>query len=155
MTTKNALYVSKWYERQRNFGLVYKLTIGPETYVGSTRNSLSKRLWQHKSGSVRVVKNAYAEHKTMEIELLEEVGPNDNLRQKEQAWIERLRPSLNLSNAESKDERCHSYKGGVWYKDKWYPTRKLLWQEHGKVPYNTFKVRLHKKPDNFDYALGN
>ena len=156
MTDKNALYVAKWYYKQKNEGIIYKLTVGPETYVGSTKNSLKKRLWQHKSGVVATVKEAYAVHGVMEIEELEVLVKGEDIRQKEQEWIDRLKPSLNMNGALRKErqlKRC--YKGGVEYLGVWYPTRKRLWETLGKVPYNTFKVRLHKRPEDFSYALGN
>ncbi len=140
----NAESQRKWYYNQKHTGSVYLLTIDKETYVGSTTNSLSKRLWQHKHG--KHFKDLIASAKVVTIELLEQVKRNQDRLQIEQKWIEKLNPTLNQVRAYQLPwEPKGCYKGGVEYNGEWFPTKLALWEKYGNgMPLGTFKSRYHR-----------
>lgn len=97
MSQKNALYQARWYERQKNNGIVYGLLIGDLLYVGSTTNSLNKRLWQHRSGSLASTKKAIDTGATITIFELERLTDPTERQEREQFWIDELLPDLNYT----------------------------------------------------------
>ena len=142
-------YQRQWYERQKAKsngyeGYVYGLiTTKGESYIGSTNNSLKKRLWQHNGGSLSSTRGL----KVADIIELEAVGLGEDLRQREQKWIDMLRPSLNYYHAVSKEKftrrsRCAVTINGVGYKSMVDALRHV-----GKVPYGTMRSRLFRGSD--------
>lgn len=94
-STNNAIYQARWYERQKNNGIVYGLLVGDRLYVGSTTNSLKKRLWQHKSGSLATTKRAIDAGGLITIFALEVLEDSSKRQEREQFWIDELKPDLN------------------------------------------------------------
>jgi predicted GIY-YIG superfamily endonuclease len=158
MSQLNAIIQARWYKRQKNNGIVYGLSIDDALYVGSTTNSLKKRLWQHKAGALaatrHVVKTA-ARVYIFQLDCMEEFN-SQLLKEKEQFWIDKLQPSLNKNDAVRKPRPAPTwtYKGGVEFEGTFYRTRLLLWRERGRTLYGTFKSRLHRYPHDYAHALG-
>jgi predicted GIY-YIG superfamily endonuclease len=90
----------KWYYKQKHSGIVYLLSIDNETYVGSTTNSLQKRLWQHKAHPNMKLKGMLEQAKRISIVELERLPKTRVVNRKllierEMVWIKEIRPSLN------------------------------------------------------------
>lgn len=155
---RNALNQRRWYQRQKasNFGFegyVYAIItdINSETYVGATTNSLIKRLQQHRAGGNCVTSKVA--HEISELILLEEVLLGEDLEEAEKKWIAFIKPSINIAFNREKKVNKNCYKGGITCREVWYPTRKALWEALGRVPYGTFKTRLHRGKD-LEVSLG-
>lgn len=150
---KNKEYQRAWYNRQRGALKVYLLTDGFYSYVGSTRNSLEKRKWQHRAvGSITRDKIDWSK---AEFKILEESFNFNSRKELEQKWIDILAPNLNKARAE-KEEPTNLppiYKGGILFDDVFYPTKKALWEAMGRLPFGTFKSRYHMSKD-IRYSLG-
>lgn len=157
---KNRSNQRKWYESQKSRGIIYKVTCDAtgDEYIGSTYNSLRKRLWQLRNNPVGGLRALVEEHgrDSLSIEALHEyvirLRPSQ-LKKAELQWITKLQPSLNKDRLEPLQRTPHSYKGGVTYNGEWFPTKKALWIKYGSVPYGTFKSRLHYQK-SVDFALG-
>ncbi len=89
-------------------GKIYKLvnSVDEEIYVGSTANSLYKRKGGHRATARRNTSRVYAHlnevsWENVRIVLVEEFPceNRDQLRQREQYWIDELQPSLNMTAA--------------------------------------------------------
>ena len=81
-------------------------------YVGSTKETLAKRMTAHrrdvKQGKMRNICEAIRKHGRFQYIMLEScmVNSNDEKRMREQFWIEELEPSLNMIKAfQSSDSR--------------------------------------------------
>lgn len=148
----NKVSQQKWYLKQQGVGKVYLIHADTQTYIGSTFNSLPKRLWQHRAGRMGEILRASSD---VTIKLLEEVGrvSKARLRERESAWILDFEPSLNLQLASKRNSRKHCYKGGVMARGEWFPTKLRAWERHGTVPYGTFKSRFSRTKD-IEYSLG-
>lgn len=145
--------VNKWYRKQKNHGLIYKVVIGEDVYVGATTNSLKKRLWQHRAKGSSLRSLGY-DTDTASIELLEKLQSVKKLREREQYWIDKLKPIINVKQAVRRKVIAEfAWKGGITVNGKWYRTRKEAWKKLGKVAYGTLKSRYHRTGD-FLYALG-
>lgn len=97
----NKEYQRDWYNRQKNPGIVYLIEAGPYWYVGSTRGSVKKRLWQHKAQKrQRALAEALLQYPNATIRELERVSNSDELRACEVKWINELSPNLNLRDQE-------------------------------------------------------
>lgn len=150
---KNKEYQRAWYNKQRGPLKIYLLTDGFYSYVGSTRNSLEKRKWQHRAvGSLTRDKIDWDK---AEIKVLEETSDFLSRKSREQKWIDALAPNLNQVRAEKaeKSDLPPIYKGGIIFENVFYPTKKALWEAHGKVRFGTFKSRYFRFK-NIKYALG-
>lgn len=136
-------YQQTWYEKQKACnngyeGYVYAIiTDKDETYVGSTTNSLKKRLWQHKSGT----KKATTGKAIVDIIELEAVVIGGDLKGAEQIWIDLIRPSLNYSHARAPDKVPRRSTLRVTANGKRYNSLIHAWREVGKVPLGTMKSR--------------
>ena len=92
-----------------NNGKIYKLvnSVDNEIYIGSTCDSLSKRKSVHKAMAVRCPNRRVCQHlntigwDNVRIILIESVGAfnKDQLRSREQHYIDLLKPSLNKRSA--------------------------------------------------------
>lgn len=151
MAKTNSEHQREWYYRQKNSGIVYLLTIDGETYVGSTTNSLNKRLYQHRTHSY--LGELLGTAKSVKIEELERATKPSELRELEQKWIETLSPTINKNAALAVSAAKKCYKGGVKWGGQWFPTKLDVWKQYGKTPLGTFKSRLWRY-NNLDYALG-
>jgi hypothetical protein len=151
---ENKEYQRIWYNRQRGIPKIYLLTDGENFYIGSTTNSLHKRLWQHKAITSRT--RELFNWDRAEISLLEEVVNRNTTKEIEQKWISTLQPNLNKHAAFKKKSPLEPriYKGGITHDGEFFPTLKALWEAKGKVPYNTFKTRIHRGM-TLSKALGN
>lgn len=156
MSTRNAIAQARWYERQKNAGVVYGLYINGLLYVGSTTNSLKKRLWQHRAGNLASTREAVKNTEgPIVIFLLEQLKKGDSRYEREQFWIDDLKPDLNKQAAVRRRPKATGvYKGGVEFEGVFYPTKLALWRARGKVPYGTFRSRQNRNPNNIAYALG-
>lgn len=151
---KNRLYQKRWYERQKQQGnIVYLLTlVSGGTYVGSTTSSIKKRFWQHRAADSTLVRMGY-DLTGAKIEVLEDVGYKDELKEKEQHWINKLNPTINQLRAVAKDYQP-SEKRTIEFEGVTYKTKRELWKALGKTKYGTFKSRQFRHPDNISWALG-
>ena len=142
----NRYYQTQWYKRQKNNGIIYLITLPcGNTYVGITTNSLTKRLCQHRAHKslIGALARTY-EIKDIKIEVLERVN-SKTMPDRKAYWINKLSPSINKRQTVAEKARSKgSYKGGVVYKEKWYPTKIAVWREHSRVPLGTFKSRLNR-----------
>ena len=91
-------------------GKIYELLFldTNEAYVGHTVQPLKDRLSQHKINPVSLnIKKAFETNQNYKIVLIEKYPCNDceELRQREQYWIEQKKPNLNVSIAYSSPER--------------------------------------------------
>lgn len=84
--------------------------------------------------------------------LLEECDSKYMAREKEEAWIKQLTPSLNWEHNRPERRNKGCVKGGVTVKGTWFPTKKAAWEALGTTPLNTFKTRFHRH-QNLEYAL--
>jgi len=138
-----------WYEKQKNPGVVYALVeegTNRILYVGSTTNSLNKRLWQHKAN--RKIKETYI---MIPLEILKR---RDCIREREQYWITYCCPTYNKTKAyKVSDKKDKVYKGGILFNGVFYSTKLELWKRMGNTAYGTFKSRLSRS-NNLTYALG-
>ena len=133
-------------------GFIYKIEVGEECYIGSTKNKyLCNRQRQHNYDLKKSNSYLYEfcrEHKIEKIicELLEEVD-NENIRIKEQEYIELLNPSLNVKRAfQTKEER----KEQIRLKDKKYREKNKDKINEKKKEYyeNNKKICLEKMKEN-------
>lgn len=142
-------YQRQWYERQKASnkgyaGYVYGLILeGEESYVGSTTNSLNKRLWQHNAGGISATRGRLI----VELIELETVDLGEDLRQKEQEWIDILRPSLNTVCARKRSFVARISKYGATIDGVKYKSLADMHRHLGKVPLGTMKSRLHRGSD--------
>ena len=91
----------------------YKISWGTnsEMYVGSTKQTLSKRATAHrrdaKNGKMRNICEAIRKYGRFQYVMLEScmVNSNDEKRMREQKWIDELKPSLNMRRAFSSEEQ--------------------------------------------------
>ena len=146
----------KWYKRQKQtVGVVYLLRCDSgATYIGATTNSLQKRLEQQwvlskvrDSSKLCQEMRLFSDRDQWQIETIYTCKEGDNLAEKEQYFINLFAPSLNMISSPGVHRNNFvkgCYKGGVNYQERWWPTKKALWEEKGKVLYNTFKTRLFR-----------
>lgn len=93
-------------------GKIYKMMFDEDqTYVGSTIQLLHKRLYEHKKnphGNIKILMEA---NKDVRIVLVEKFPCSDReeLRQREQHWIDLLKPSLNTIRAHTTKEQARAY----------------------------------------------
>ncbi len=79
---------SKWYNKQRNAGLIYLLTFADgEVYVGKTTSCLQKRLWRHKATPTKYLVGKDFTGAT--IELLHKREPGEDIDILEQYYIKK------------------------------------------------------------------
>lgn len=79
-----------------------------EIYIGSTKQTIKKRMKNHRNDSKDTNKNTCSSKQIIDrrnyiYEILEEVEDNDNLRQREQYYIETT-DCINMVNAFASDE---------------------------------------------------
>lgn len=86
---------------------VYKITIGGETYVGSTINIHQREnmlMGNLKRGTYanHKMQKAYNAHQDVVFEILEKVEDESQLIRREQYWIDQINPTLNVSKMADK-----------------------------------------------------
>ena len=109
---KNRIAGKKWLQRHGHpDGIIYKWTnvVTGDTYIGSTRNPLSKR-WHQAVAAANAGKGGLLNEnirewgkECFEKEILFECSPGDDLRQIETDWILDLLPSLNRGKPKKDD----------------------------------------------------
>jgi predicted GIY-YIG superfamily endonuclease len=140
---KARLYQRRWYEKQKNNGLIYLLEFANgETYVGKTKNSLKKRLWQHRAGSV--LKTSEQDFSTCTATVLHKCKREEDLTTLERRYITELAPTLNYVGTHKTKRTAYWRRRGIEYEGIWFPTKKRLWETKGTCCYSTFKSRLRR-----------
>ena len=103
-------------------GRIYQLIFGdlPDRYIGSTTQPLHKRLNSHKSKCVsQTVKDLITKVgiQNVTIRLIETYpcSSKDALLSREQYWIDKLQPDVNVNRARSKKKDSKYFEGGIDY----------------------------------------
>ena len=90
-------------------GKIYEILFGDgSSYVGSTAQRLSKRLYEHKKNSASSnMKKAFKDNTDYRIVLIEkwDCVDKDELRMREQYWLDKKKPSLNMTSAYTSPEK--------------------------------------------------
>lgn len=148
-TDKKKIAASNWYNKQKpGYGTVYELfnkNTG-DLYIGSTVNSLKKRLWQHKSkGGIQHLYNLIMlDPSSWVIKELERVPLDQDLKLAEQIAISLYEPNLNKNRVQGTRRKKSCSKGGCEVFNTWFPTKHKAWLKHGVSCLNTFKRRLNR-----------
>ena len=126
-------------------GKIYKLVLNgcDVIYIGSTISCLRYRLCGHRRATKRRNSNVYStmrhnvyDWKIIEIEKFP-CNDRDELRAREQFWIDKLKPSLN------------SYNAAILNRKEYYAKRQKKWYEKNKECCRNYKVEAYnKKKDN-------
>ena len=130
-------------------GKVYKLHCKDinDVYVGSTVLTLEKRLRNHMIDKSRKKYKLYeymSRHEDWQITLLENspCTSETELRKREQYWMDKLQPSLNVSNAYS-SKMTHLKKKRLWAKRLWANGQKVVCPCGSTL--NQVGLRKHRK----------
>ena len=132
-------------------GVIYKIVIGEDCYVGSTTKNLIERQRQH---NIRLnnkcpyfLYNFCREHKIENIilELIEDEVEEEDLKIREQFYIDKLKPTLNAYRAIRTNEDYKQIKreDGIRYRANNKEKLKIQKKEWGEK--NKEKVKIQKK----------
>jgi len=115
-------------ENKYSNGKIYKININNEVYVGSTIMTLKRRLWHHKYSKLTCLNIKDID---VDIELIEDYpcSNGQELRQREQYWIERME-CINKRKAYQSKQNRNEYKKQNDKKN--YELRKQLISERSK-----------------------
>lgn len=129
---------------------VYKLEIGEDIYVGSTKTSLSTRVVNHKSAfkkgkmkqqklydAINAMPNKFNDVKPSIIEQVS-CETKEQLLARERFWIEQLKPSLNMvkflnKTKEDKQQWEHEYRQNLEVKAKKAERDRRYREKQGEV----------------------
>lgn len=93
--TTNAEHQRRHYYRHKHQGCVYLVKVGDQSYVGSTTNSLPKRLAQHRAKGTAIGRLMKERPELIDAKILEYAKVPEELDLLEDEWINRLQPTLN------------------------------------------------------------
>ena len=128
-------------------GVIYKIVIGEECYIGSTKNLIER---QHKHNSnlnsdnyTSPIYKFCREHKIEKIilELIEDEVEEEDLKIREQFYIDKLKPTLNAYRAYNTEEDTKQKKSAHGIRYRANNKEKLKeWRENNKE-----ELKLKKK----------